>query len=127
MEALADPVVAEGTSRLTSGEEPGSVLRSADLGLAAAGRDELADQGGQRRGEYDRRGAERYGDGVTVEVDIIDGELADGGDLLCVEDQQQSRDAVRVGRVSSLRRRRASAQRFSLSMVLSGPVHRTVP
>lgn len=43
VEALADPVVAEGASRLASGEKPGSVLRGADLGLAAAGRDELAD------------------------------------------------------------------------------------
>ncbi|MGW0615811.1 hypothetical protein [Streptomyces sp. NPDC002788] len=87
--------VAEGASRLTSGEEPGGVLWGADLGLAAAGRDELADQAGQGHGEDDRRGAERDGDGVAVEVDVTDGELADGGDLLCVEDQQQSRDAVR--------------------------------
>ncbi|MFJ3229308.1 hypothetical protein ACIPJS_39145 [Streptomyces sp. NPDC086783] len=28
-------------------------------------------------------------------MDVVDGELTDGGDLLCVEDQQQSRDAVR--------------------------------
>jgi hypothetical protein len=95
VEALADLVVAEGASRLTSGEKPGGVLRGADLSFAAAGRDEIADQAGQRRGEDDRRGAERDGDGVAVEVDVVDGELADGGDLLCIVDQQQSRDAVR--------------------------------
>ncbi|MCC9710606.1 hypothetical protein E4N62_38445, partial [Streptomyces sp. MNU76] len=76
-------------------KQPGDVVGRADLGLAAAGRDEIADQAGQRCGENDRRCAERDRDGVAVDVHVPDGELADGGDLLRVEDQQQSRDAVR--------------------------------
>jgi hypothetical protein len=80
VEALPDLVVAEGASRLTSWEQPGNVLRSADLGLALAGCDEFADQAGQRRGQDDRRGAESDGDGIAFEVDVTDGELADGGD-----------------------------------------------
>ncbi|MFB7214546.1 hypothetical protein [Streptomyces sp. NPDC056255] len=83
--AAARLVVAEGASRLTSGQTARGVLWGADLGLAAAGRDEFTDQAGERRGEDDRRGAERDGDGVAIEVDVTDGKLADGGDLLCVE------------------------------------------
>lgn len=88
VEALADPVVPEGMSGASSREKPRGVVGGADLGLAAAGRNEFADQAGQRRGENDRRSAERDRDGVVLEVDVVDGELADGGDLLCVEDQQ---------------------------------------
>lgn len=40
--------------------------------------------------------------------------VADGGALLCVEDRQPSGDTVRSGQGASSRRRRASAQRFSL-------------
>ncbi|MGW1089967.1 hypothetical protein ACWD4L_27585 [Streptomyces sp. NPDC002596] len=71
MKTLADLAVGEGTSRLSSWEQPGNVLRSADSGLAAAGRDELEDEAGQQRGQDDRRCAERDGDGVAVEVDVI--------------------------------------------------------
>lgn len=94
VEALADPAVPERASWLASWEQPGDVLWGADLGLTAAGRDELADQAGEWCGEDDRRGAERDRDGFAVDGDVVDRELADGGDLLCVENQQQSRDAV---------------------------------
>jgi hypothetical protein len=50
METDVDLAVGEGAPWMSSREQPGNVLRSADLGLAAAGRDELADQAGQRRG-----------------------------------------------------------------------------
>ncbi|MEE1808123.1 hypothetical protein [Streptomyces sp. BE133] len=86
--AFADLTVGETAPGVPSWEQPGDVVRGADLGLAAAGRGEFADQAGERRGEDDRRGAEGDEDGITVDVDIVDGEPADGGDLLCVEDQE---------------------------------------
>lgn len=63
---------------MSSREQPGNVLRSADLGLPPAGCDELADQAGQRRGQDDQRGAERDGNSVTVDLDVIDDELTYG-------------------------------------------------
>ncbi|MEW1660342.1 hypothetical protein, partial [Streptomyces sp. NPDC093707] len=48
--------VGERVPRVSAREQPGSVVRNADLGLAAAGRDELAGQAGQRRGQDDRQG-----------------------------------------------------------------------
>ncbi|MFF1306217.1 hypothetical protein [Streptomyces sp. NPDC058307] len=95
VEALADLAVRERAPWMAAREQPGGIVRSVDLGLAAAGRHELADQAGQRRGEDDRRAAEGDRDGVAVDVDVGNGELSDGGDLLCVEDQHQSGDAIR--------------------------------
>ena len=94
LEALAEPVVGEGQSGAAAGEQPRHVVRGADPGLAAAGRDEVADQAGQWLGEDDRRAAEPDRDCVVAEVDVVDGELADGGDALGVEDQQQPSDPV---------------------------------
>ncbi|GAA3482104.1 hypothetical protein GCM10018966_066360 [Streptomyces yanii] len=48
VKALADLTVGERASRVPSREQPRNVVRGADLGLAAAGGDELADQAGQR-------------------------------------------------------------------------------
>lgn len=87
VQPLTDLAVAERPAWLSAGEEPWDVVRSADLGLAASGRDELADQGGQRHREDDGRGSEGDRNDLAVDADIIDGELADGCDLLCVEDQ----------------------------------------
>ncbi|MFH8401423.1 hypothetical protein ACH4E9_28845 [Streptomyces anulatus] len=70
VEALSDPVVPEGVPRASSGEQPGDVIRGAYLGLAAAGRDELEDEAGQRCGKDDWRGAERDRDDALVDVDV---------------------------------------------------------
>ncbi|WP_431981332.1 hypothetical protein [Streptomyces qinglanensis] len=69
VEALADLAVREREPRVAAREQPADVVGGADLGFAAAGRDEFADQAGQWCREDDRRGAERDGDGVAVDVD----------------------------------------------------------
>ncbi|MEU6019722.1 hypothetical protein ABZ826_39005 [Streptomyces sp. NPDC047515] len=50
VETLADPVVAEGVSGAAAGKQPGDVVGGSDLGFASAGRDEFADECGQRLG-----------------------------------------------------------------------------
>lgn len=92
-----DLTVAEWTPWLSSGEKPRGVVRSADRGLATSGRDEFADQGTERHRKDDGRGSEGDRDGLASEVDVLDGEFTDGGDLLRVEDKQQSSDSVRGG------------------------------
>ena len=94
LEALAKAVVAEGVAGASTGEQPGLRVGSGDDVAALAGGDQLADQGGQRLGEGDRDAAEGDGDGVAVVVDVVGGELGDGGDALGVEQEQQPGDPV---------------------------------
>jgi hypothetical protein len=48
-----DLAVTERATWLASGEEPGGIIRGADLGLASSVRDKAADQSGQRYREDD--------------------------------------------------------------------------
>lgn len=122
VEALTAPVVAAGASQPASGKEPGGGLWGAGPGGARGARGPGWPVARVGRSVKCRR----VGDGATVEVDVIDSGLADGGDLLGAEDGQQQSCNTEVGRASSLRRR-ASAHRFSLSMMLSGSAQTTVP
>src|SRR5271166_1266656 len=94
LQALAELIVAERVAGAFTREEPGFGVRSGNDVAGLAGDDEVTDQGCQRLGEGDRDTAEGHGHGVAVVVDIVDGELGDGGDALRVEQEQQPGDPI---------------------------------
>jgi hypothetical protein len=93
-EVLTEPVVADRLARTAARKQPGSRVRGADRGLAPPRGDQLKDEAGYRLGEHDRGRAQQELDTVAVGVDVVGGELADGGDALGVEDQQEPGDPV---------------------------------
>lgn len=66
----------------------------AEGGVAAAGGDELSDEGVDRRGEDDGLAAEPEAYLGVAGLDVVEGELADRGCGLRVEQDEQAGDAV---------------------------------
>jgi hypothetical protein len=85
---------ADRPSALAVGEQPGRGVVVADGGVAAAGGDELPDKGGEGLGQDDRFASEAQPDVRVVEVNAVEGEAADVGWPLGVEQDEQAGDAV---------------------------------
>jgi len=62
--------------------------------MALAGGDQVKDEAGERLGEYDGFPAEPQRYLAAAGLDVTEGEAADGGGLLGVEEDEQSRDPV---------------------------------
>ena len=93
-QALGQPERADGPSGLTAGEQPGRGALVADSGVASPGSDELQDQGVERCGEHDGLVAEPDAHLPAAGLDMAEGELADRGWPLGVEQDEQPGDAV---------------------------------
>lgn len=65
-----------------------------DGGVASAGGDQLLDEGGEWFGEHDGFAAESQVYLVAAGVDVIEGESADCGGLLGVEQDKQASDSI---------------------------------
>ncbi|MGH9212480.1 MAG: hypothetical protein ACRD2C_17660 [Acidimicrobiales bacterium] len=79
---------------LSAGEQPRRVSLVADGGVAGAGGGEIADESGEWLGEVDGFVAEAQLCAGVVGFDVVDGEAADGGGRLGVEQDEQAGDAV---------------------------------
>jgi hypothetical protein len=95
----------------------------ADRGVPATGGHELADEVGERFGQHDGFAAQPRLHLFVAGFDVVEGEAADGGRPLGVEQYEQPSDAVLGLSSWSCSSRRACFQRSSVSSILVGPPH----
>lgn len=93
-EALCDLVGAEGPAGLPAGEQPAGGSLVADGGVTSSGGDELEDERSERFGHVDGLTSEVDLHLVAAGVDVVEGEAADRGGPLGVEEYEQAGDAV---------------------------------
>jgi hypothetical protein len=70
------------------------VGRNADGGVAAPCAGQVADEVGKGCGEHDRFAAQPDAGVVVADLDVVEGQAADRGGLLGVEQDKQASDAV---------------------------------
>ncbi len=75
-------------------KQPGRIAGFADGGVAAASGEELHDKTGEGFRKRDRVTADAEVHLAAASPDVVDGEAADGGDLLGVEQHEQAGDPV---------------------------------
>src|SRR6185295_89058 len=88
------PEGAQVLSGSSAGEQPGGFMVAADGGVTGSGLDEFADHLVERLGDQDRFSTESQPRLRPGDLDVVNGELADGGGGLGVEQYQQAGDAV---------------------------------
>jgi len=79
---------ADGLARLAAGEQPWPGSWGADDGVSAAGACQVADEVGEWLGKDDRFSAQAQADGVRGGLEVVEGESADCGGLLGVEQDE---------------------------------------
>ena len=67
---------------------------AAECSVASAVGDEVEDESGERFGEDHRVAVEAQSDAIVAGVDAGEGEVADRGGGLCVEEHEEAGDAV---------------------------------
>jgi hypothetical protein len=75
-EPFGEPECADGTARLSAGEQPVRGVLVGDDGLAAAGGDDLEEETGERFGQLDRFASQPEPYLVVVLFDVVDGQEA---------------------------------------------------
>ena len=93
-ESFGECVRADRAPGLSAGEQPGRGAGVADGGVSATGRDDREDKRGDGFGQHDGLVAEPETDLPGAGVDVVDGEAADRGRPLGVEQDEQAGDAV---------------------------------
>ena len=93
-EAVAELVGADRPARPPAGEQPARGSLVAEGGLAPAMSDEMEDEGVEWIGQNDGLAAEAKPYLLLVGLDMVEGEAADGGDPLGIEQNEQPGDAV---------------------------------
>jgi hypothetical protein len=94
VEALIELAGADRLARASAGQQPWGGALVSGGGVALAGGNQVKYETGERFGEYDRFPAEPEGYFVTAGLDVTEGQAADGGGLLGVEQDEQSGDPV---------------------------------
>ena len=94
VEAFAELFSADRLAGSSAGEQPARGSLVAETGVAVAGSDELADEGVDGCGQYDGLTAEPEPDLLFVGVNVVEGEAADRGGALGVEENEQPGDAI---------------------------------
>ena len=92
--SLGEALGADGSAGSSAGEQPTGGSLVAEAGVAVAGSDEFADERGEGFGQHDGFAAESEHHPVFVGVDVVEGEPADRGGPLGVEQDEQSGDPV---------------------------------
>jgi hypothetical protein len=70
---------ADGSSGLTTGEQPSGGARNADGGVSAPGADQFADEVGEGRRERDRFAAQLDAGVVVADLDVVERQTGDHG------------------------------------------------
>ena len=93
-QSFAEMLGADRQAGPSAGEQPLGGALVAEGRVSVPGGDEFADQGGEGFGQHDGFAAEPELHLVLVGVDVIEGEAADRGRPLRVEQDEEPRDAV---------------------------------
>src|SRR6266704_3869154 len=93
-EAFVEPVGADRLAGASAGQQPWGGALVSGGGVALAGGGQVKDETGERVGEDDGFPAEPQRYFAAAGLDVTEGEAADGGGLLGVEKDEQSRDPV---------------------------------
>ena len=93
-QSLGQAVGADRLAGLPAGEQPAGASLVAQCGVSAAGGGELEDEGVEWLGQHDGLAAEPEPHVLLVGVNMVQGEAADRGGSLGVEENEQAGDAV---------------------------------
>src|ERR1017187_1357097 len=93
-DAFAEVLWADRLARASAGQQPRGGALVSGGGVALAGRGQAQHEAGERFGEHDGFPAEPRVHFVVAGLDVAEGEAADGGGLLSVEQEEQPGDPV---------------------------------
>ena len=88
-QSSGEAVCADRPSGLTSGKQPWRGSRVAEGGVAPSGCDEDEDETGERFGQRDGLAAQADAYLLLAGLDVVEGEAAEGGGTLGVEEDQK--------------------------------------